>query len=71
VSNRRKLREKPRGRLRLPCPWCPSMVVLTPVEDAWDLFTRKPTPAEAFDALGAWHCHNCGAAGLLTKDEDA
>ncbi len=71
MSNRRKLRDKPRGRLRLPCPWCSSMVVLTPVAAAWDLFDYKPSPAAAFDALGAWHCHNCEAAGLLMKDEEA
>jgi hypothetical protein len=47
------------------------MVVLTPVAAAWDLFDYKPSPAAAFDALGAWHCHNCEAAGLLMKDEEA
>lgn len=68
MSNRRRLR--PQGRRRdplegWPCPWCPSDVVIDTVDATWDLFAVKPDADLAFDALGAWHCHGCGAAGLV------
>lgn len=56
-----------RAAAALPCPWCPGSVVLTTVDDAWDLFACKPDAGMALDALAAWHCHRCGSAGLVLR----
>lgn len=47
------------------CPHCSGVVAITAVQDALPFFVQTPTVAQEQAADAAWHCHGCGAAGLI------